>query len=47
LKLATIDLSINLETFDLEDFKFVPENFKNEEILEYFKLLEFNSLIEE
>lgn len=47
LKLATIDLSINLENFDLEDFKFVPENFKNEEILEYFKLLEFNSLIEE
>ena len=47
LKLATIDLSINLENFDLEDFKFVPENFKNEEILEYFKSLEFNSLIEE
>ena len=47
LKLATIDLSVNLENFDLEDFKFVPENFKNEEILEYFKLLEFNSLIEE
>lgn len=47
LKLATIDLSVNLENFDLEDFKFVPENFKNEEILEYFKSLEFNSLIEE
>lgn len=47
LKLATIDLSVNLENFDLEDFKFAPENFKNEEILEYFKSLEFNSLIEE
>lgn len=47
LKLATIDLNVSLENFDLENFIFKPENFKNEEVLNYFQELEFNSLLEE
>jgi|SaaInlStandDraft_4_1057021.scaffolds.fasta_scaffold07775_1 DNA polymerase-1 len=31
--------------FDLEDFKFRPDNFLNEEVKEYFRSLEFHSLI--
>lgn len=47
LKLATVDLNVNLENFLLEDFKFTPENFKNEEVIKFFQDLEFNSLLEE
>jgi hypothetical protein len=47
LKLATIDLNVNLEDFDLENFKFEPEKFKNDEVIAYFKEMEFNSLLEE
>lgn len=47
LKLATIDLNVEMKNFDLENFKFNPENFKNEEVIEYFKSLEFNSLLDE
>lgn len=47
LKLATIDLSVNLENFDLENYKFNRENFKNNEVIDFFKSLEFNSLLEE
>ena len=47
LKLATIDLNVNLENFDLENFKFEPEKFKNDEVIAYFKEMEFNSLLEE
>ena len=47
LKLATIDLDVELVDFDLEKYKFIPENFKNDEVVEYFKEMEFNSLLEE
>lgn len=47
LKLATIDLEVSLPNFSLEDFKFTPENFKNEEVIKFFQDLEFNSLLEE
>jgi len=47
LKLATIDLDVELTNFDLEKHKFVPENFKNDEVIAYFKEMEFNSLLEE
>ena len=47
LKLATIDLDVELTNFDLEKYKFIPENFKNDEAIAYFKEMEFNSLLEE
>ena len=44
-KLATIDLSVSLEKFDLENYKFKPEEILNEDIVKLFEDFEFNSLI--
>lgn len=44
-KLATIELNVELEWFDLENYKFKPEDFKNEEAIKFFKDFEFNSLL--
>ncbi|PID87378.1 hypothetical protein CSB07_01665 [Candidatus Gracilibacteria bacterium] len=44
-KLATLDLSVNLENFDLESFRFKPENLINNDVKKLFKNYEFNSLI--
>jgi len=44
-KLATIELNVKLDDFDLNNFTFKPETFLNEEILSFFEKYEFNSLI--
>lgn len=44
-KLATLELNVNLENFNLEKFVFKKENILNEESIEFFKNLEFNSII--
>ena len=46
-KLATIKLNVELENFDLEEYKFKPENYLNENIKTLFRELEFNSLLNE
>ena len=44
-RLATIPHDVELENFKLENFKFKPEELLNEEVKDYFRGLEFNSLI--
>jgi len=44
-KLATIDLWMDLNTFNLESFKFKPDTLLNDEVVEFFKEHEFNSLL--
>ena len=44
-KLATIDLDVKLDNFDIERFVFKPETFLNEDILSFFEKYEFNSLV--
>ncbi|NVP17364.1 hypothetical protein HUU51_01475 [Candidatus Gracilibacteria bacterium] len=44
-KLATIDLDVKLDNFDIERFSFKPETFLNEDILSFFEKYEFNSLV--
>ena len=44
-KLATIDLKMDLNDFDLGKFKFKPDNLLNDEVVEFFKENEFNSLL--
>lgn len=44
-KLATIDLDVRLDNFDIERFLFKPETFLNEDILSFFEKYEFNSLV--
>ena len=44
-KLATIELNVELNDFNLEDFKFLPENYLTPEVKELFRELEFNSLL--
>lgn len=44
-KLATIDKTIEIKDFKLENFKFFPEKILNEGIIKTFKQFEFNSLI--
>lgn len=44
-KLATIELNVELNDFDIDRFNFKPETFLNEEILSFFEKYEFNSLI--
>jgi len=43
--LATIDLDVKLDNFDIERFVFKPETFLNEDILSFFEKYEFNSLV--
>jgi len=44
-KLATIELNVDLPNFNLEDYKFTPENYLTPEIKTLFRELEFNSLL--
>ncbi len=44
-KLATIKTDVKLDNFDLERYKFTPENYLNEDVVELFKKLEFHSLL--
>lgn len=44
-KLATLDKKVALELFDLEKFKFDEKNILNNEVLEFFRQLEFFSLV--
>jgi len=44
-KLATIELNVDLNNFNLEDFKFTPEKYLTDEIKTLFRELEFNSLL--
>jgi len=44
-KLATIELNVNLPNFDLEEYKFTPEEYITPEIQTLFRELEFNSLL--
>lgn len=44
-KLATLDKSVSLDNFDLENFKFTPESLINEEVKELFEKFEFHSLL--
>ena len=46
-KLATIELNVELKDFNLEDYKFTPENYLTENIQILFRELEFNSLLNE
>jgi hypothetical protein len=40
-------LNVELSDFDLEEYKFKPENYLNEDIKNLFRELEFNSLLNE
>lgn len=44
-KLATIDLSVDLHEFTIDKHKFHPEKILNEDVVKFFKELEFFSLI--
>jgi len=44
-KLATIALDITLEDFSLENFAFDVKELHNDNVIKYFKLLEFDTLI--
>lgn len=46
-KLATIELNVELWNFDLENYKFIPEKYLNEEVKSLFRKLEFNSFLNE
>jgi len=46
-KLATIELNVELQNFELEDYKFTPEKYLTEDIKILFRELEFNSLLNE
>ena len=46
-KLATIELNVELDKFNLEDYKFIPETYLNNEVKVLFRELEFNSLLNE
>jgi len=44
-KLATLDCDMELKWFDLENHEFIPKNIFTPELIEFFKQLEFFSLI--
>ena len=44
-KLATIELNVELPNFNLEEYKFIPENYLTPEVKILFRELEFNSLL--
>ncbi len=44
-KLATIELNVNLQDFNLEKYKYSSQNYLNPEIKTLFKKLEFHSLL--
>jgi len=44
-KLATIELNVELENFNLEKYKFTPENYLTDEIKILFREFNFNSLL--
>lgn len=44
-RLATLDISISLENFDMETFAFVPEEIQSTEVQEFFREHEFFSLL--
>lgn len=46
-RLATLKKDVNLENFHLEDYKFHKENILNDNVKEFFKRYEFNSLYSE
>jgi 5'-3' exonuclease len=46
-KLATIEKNVELEKFDLKDYKFEKEKILNEKIKELFRNFDFNSLLPE
>lgn len=46
-KLATVELNVELIDFKLDDYKFSPENYLNDDIKNLFRELEFNSLLNE
>jgi len=46
-KLATLDCDMELEWFDLEDHEFIPKNIFTSELTDFFKELEFVSLIKD
>lgn len=44
-KLATIELNVDLWNFDLENYTFKPDDLVNNDVIDFFKKYEFNSLI--
>ena len=44
-RLATIDLGVSLDSFNLENYKFFSENILNDNVIGLFEKLEFNSLL--
>gem|GEM_PF-1661607 len=44
-KLATIALDVDVPNFRIEDYRFVPANFQTPQVMEFFQLYEFYSLI--
>ncbi len=46
-KLATVDKGVKLDDFNLDDYKFFPENILNDNVVILFKDFEFSSLLPE
>lgn len=44
-KLATIELNVELDNFEIENYLFKPDSILNQDIIEFFEKYEFNSLI--
>ena len=43
--LASLNFDIDLWDFDLDDYKFYPDKIKNDEVIDFFRSLEFSSLL--
>ena len=46
-KLATLDCNVSLPDFDIEEYEFSPKNIFTPGLYDFFKMLEFNSLLQE
>ncbi|USN58894.1 MAG: hypothetical protein H6767_02115 [Candidatus Peribacteria bacterium] len=44
-KLATLDISVELNDFDINTFQFIPAEITSPEVLDLFRELEFHSLL--
>ena len=43
-KLATIELNVELDNFEIENYLFKPDSILNQDIIEFFEKYEFNLL---